>query len=62
MLTPKFKGLYIFFDEGDNTVTGLDTAPAGNPASAVYYDLQGRRVPAPKKGGIYIVGGRKVVY
>ena len=31
-----------------------------NEAGAVY-DLQGRRVKNPRKGGLYIINGRKVV-
>lgn len=47
----------------DDTATGL-SIPAAAPAaqSSAIYDLQGRRVASPQKGGVYITGGRKVVY
>lgn len=52
-------GKYIY----DDTTTAIPDAPfvhkVANPA---VYDLQGRRVSNPVKGGIYIVGDSKVVY
>lgn len=33
-----------------------------NPANDLYYDLQGRPVKTPKKNGIYIYRGKKIVY
>lgn len=45
---------------GNTPVTGIDSLPAGTKAQAVY-DLQGRRVAQPVKGGIYIVNGKKVI-
>lgn len=41
-------------------VSDVISAPAQN--SDVVYDLQGRRVNAPKSSGIYISGGKKVMY
>ena len=64
----RFVGLALLFDEDEDGAalqTGLDTAPIAPAtdaaAPAVYYDLQGRRVDQPRKGGVYIVGGRKVL-
>ena len=33
-----------------------------NAQKSTIYDLQGRRVSNPVKGGIYIVNGKKVYY
>lgn len=43
-------------------LTGLSEAPtvARRPSSEIY-DLQGRRVTAPLRSGIYIVGGKKIL-
>ncbi len=43
--------------------TGLSAVPAAADSQAVetWYDLSGRRVAVPVKGGVYIVNGRKVV-
>ncbi len=43
--------------------TGISAVPAANAAqtSDVWYDLQGRRVANPVRGGVYIHDGRKVV-
>ncbi len=45
------------------TPTGIGTAAsaAAQDAKAALYDLSGRRVASPVKGGVYIQGGRKVV-
>ena len=52
--------LMVVFDEGDTT--GIDTVNSEKvTANSVAYDLQGRRVVNPKKGGLYIVNGKKVV-
>ena len=52
--------LMVVFDEGDTT--GIDTVNSEKvTANSVAYDLQGRRVENPKKGGLYIVNGKKVV-
>ena len=46
----------------DAVTTSLGALPATSlsPTRPVY-DLQGRRVAQPQKGGIYIIGGRKVL-
>ncbi len=45
-------------------LTRLSTVPLAAPAgsSPVFYDLLGRPVSAPAKGGIYIRDGRKIRY
>lgn len=45
------------------TPTDIDTAAASAEQStkAAVYDLSGRRVTRPAKGGVYIQGGRKVI-
>lgn len=49
-------------DFGDGgTVTGIGAVSAHDASNAVF-DLQGRRVAQPQKGGVYIIGGKKVVY
>ncbi len=45
-------------------MTGLEcvrTVDAGESATGAVYDMQGRRVPTPLPGGVYIVGGRKTL-
>ena len=45
-----------------NTVTGINTATINNGENnAPIYDLSGRRVWAPVKGGLYIQNGKKLV-
>lgn len=47
-----------------NAVTGLDTIATDISApntNGTIYDLSGRRVTSPVKGGIYICGGKKMV-
>ena len=46
---------------GDGT-TSIDDAVLTTDKEAVVYDLSGRRVSVPQKGGVYIVGGKKIVY
>lgn len=48
-------GLEIIFPE----TTDIKEAYIINPQSAIYYDLQGRRVPHPTQG-LYILNGKKV--
>ncbi len=50
------------FAIGFTPVTGIASATAAeDPAKAPVYDLSGRRVANPVKGGVYIQGGRKVI-
>lgn len=53
----------IFEDEplGDPNVTGISTVSDRLIDNDAWYTLQGIRVDAPAKGGIYIHNGRKVV-
>ena len=48
------------FSDFDDEATGIMSVEKANATSDAIYDLQGRRVAAPRKG-IYIKGGRKVV-
>lgn len=45
---------------GEDSETGIDEVETENGATEIY-DLSGRRVAQPQKGGIYIVNGKKVV-
>lgn len=47
--------------EADNVVSGLEGAPVVTDRSGATYDLSGRRVENPVKGGIYIVNGKKKI-
>ena len=53
--------LTIVFEGGQITAVEAVPAAEGAQASDAVYDLQGRQVSAPGKG-IYIVGGKKVIY
>lgn len=57
--TDAYEALTLNFDR-ITTATGAVKQQSGN--APVYYDLTGRRVLNPLKGGIYITGGRKVVF
>lgn len=47
---------------GNGTSTGIGTVAAGDDASAApLYDLSGRRVTNPTKGGVYIRAGKKFI-
>lgn len=41
--------------------TGIESIKRDDASTAVWYDLQGRRITAPTSEGIYIVNGKKVV-
>ena len=47
--------------KGEGT-TSIEDAEICNQNSEIIYDLMGRRVSEPQKGGIYIVNGMKVVF
>ncbi len=63
------KALLAAPTSGENTVTmsfdggltGISEAALNTDASAPVYDLSGRRVLAPVKGGVYIQAGRKYI-
>ena len=59
--TSEAKSISLRFDEGEGT-TDIANSQFTIDNSQLTYDLYGRRVDNPVKGGIYIVGGRKVVY
>jgi len=59
-------GIRILFEDEDGTVTGIDGSLIGNGEAfggenTVIYDLQGRRVTTPQKGGVYIMNGKKIL-
>ena len=45
----------------DSEATGIRTTDCTDYTDSVWYDLNGRKVAAPTKKGIYIMNGRKVV-
>ena len=45
--------------ESDNA-TGIDETE--NTENSIVFDLSGRRVSTPAKGGVYIINGKKVIY
>ena len=51
---------YLEIGEGDGT-TGLKSIENGELKIDNYYDLSGRRVLYPTKGGVYIYNGKKIV-
>jgi len=55
----------IYFDQATfekATSTGISSVKSQVKGEKAIYDLQGRRVSAPAKGGIYVTDGRKIVY
>ena len=49
-------------EKGEGT-TGIEEVKGENgEVNSEIYDLSGRRVMLPQKGGVYIVGGKKIVY
>ena len=49
-------------ENGENgETTDIENAEFTNQNSEIIYDLMGRRVLEPQKGGVYIVNGKKVV-
>ena len=47
----------------DDNETGIDEVKTANEElKSEIYDLSGRRMSAPAKGGVYIVNGKKVIY
>lgn len=49
-------------DEGFEGTTGVDIVETDTAADGTIYDLSGRPVEEPVKGGMYIINGKKVVY
>ncbi|MBP3227283.1 MAG: hypothetical protein J6M53_00715 [Bacteroidaceae bacterium] len=64
-----FKAYYVLETTGDapayllidDELTGIASVNAAAQAGRVVYDLQGRRVSALQKGGVYVVNGKKVL-
>ena len=54
-------GSSISFSFGGTLVEGIGSVEAAVEATGIYYDLQGRVVKNPAKGGIYIRDGKKVI-
>ena len=57
-------GIRVVGDEengGSGETTDIENSEFTNQNSEIIYDLQGRRVLEPQKGGVYIVNGKKVV-
>lgn len=48
-------------DQENSPITGIDNVSTNALSDKPVYDLQGRRVMTPAKGGIYIIDGRKVI-
>lgn len=42
--------------------TAIETVRATKQQGSAVYDLQGRRVSNPRRGAIYIIGGRKTIF
>ena len=49
-------------EDGFEGTTGVDIVETENAADGTIYDLSGRPVVEPVKGGMYIINGKKVVY
>lgn len=45
----------------DNTTVGISSTENVSPTKSIIYDLQGRRLNAPVKNGIYIRNGKKYI-
>ena len=52
--------LWVEYEGSDDTAASI-ALPEIESSTAEVYTLQGQKVTAPQKGGIYIVGGKKVV-
>lgn len=53
--------LSVVFYAADGSVTAVERLALDEDGLAVIYDLQGRRVQNPRKGGLYIINGRKSI-
>ena len=53
--------LYTVFNNADGSTTGIANLQLDADTQAEIYDLQGRKVAAPQRGGLYIINGKKVV-
>lgn len=57
-------GKAIFTHDDFDKITSIHSAIKESPSynRQEIYDLQGRRVQAPQRGGLYIRGGKKLIY
>ena len=53
--------LYTIFNNADGSTTGIANLQIDADTQAEVYDLQGRKVAAPQRGGLYIVNGKKML-
>lgn len=53
--------LYTVFNNADGSTTSIANLQIDADASAEIYDLQGRKVAAPQRNGLYIINGKKVL-
>lgn len=54
--------LYYFGDVDPDNTTGITEHQVKQPSANSYYDLQGRQLQyQPRRSGLYIIGGRKVI-
>ena len=60
LTTTAAKSISYRFDDGETT--DIENSEFTTPNSEFIYDLYGRRVENPIKGGVYIVKGKKIVY
>ena len=51
----------LIITEGNNSPTGIDSMVNGQCSMVNVYDLNGREVQTPAKGGVYIINNKKVV-
>ena len=51
----------ILISDNNTVVTDIENIEAEEEGTTVIYDLSGRKVAEPVKGGIYIINGKKVV-
>ena len=49
-------------EESEEGTTVIYDVESGEQGVDYIYDLQGRRVVEPKKGGIYIINNQKVIF
>lgn len=53
--------LDVVFYAADGSTTAVERIAIDQDAAPVIFDLQGRRVQNPRKGGLYIINGRKSI-
>ena len=52
----------ILISDSNTVATDIENIEAEEEGTTVIYDLSGRKVAEPVKGGIYIINGKKVVF